>query len=302
MLTLTDDSLRGSFTPIVTPFHDGRVDLESFQQLVELQVEQGGHGIVVNGTSAEPSSLTVAERNELVSTAVRVAAGRCQVVAATGSQSLVETFQLTEHATECGADAILVVTPYYIRPPRRGLVDYFAAVGERSDRPLLIYHIPGRAAVSVDVATVEQIATRVPTLVGIKHAVNDLDFVSDCLLAFGSSFRIFVGLESLSFPMLALGAVGVMNAVGNVAVDKIIALCDAMQRLDLSTGRALHFELYDLNQAVFWDTNPIPIKYMMKKMGLIRSNEHRLPMVPATPELERRLDRLLLSSELIKQI
>jgi 4-hydroxy-tetrahydrodipicolinate synthase len=168
-----------------------------------------------------------------------------------------------------GADAVLVVTPYYIRPPQRGLIEYFADIGARTPLPLLVYHIPGRAAVSLTAGTLEQIAARTPTLVGMKHAVNDLSLASDALHRLGPDFRLFVGLEELSFPMLALGASGLMNAVGNLRPAAVAELCDAVAKGDLDTARALHFELLELNRAVFWDTNPIPMKYLMVRMGLL---------------------------------
>jgi 4-hydroxy-tetrahydrodipicolinate synthase len=127
----------------------------------------------------------------------------------------------------------------------------------------------------------------------MKHAVNDLGFVSECLDALGTDFKVFVGLEELSFPMMAVGACGLMNAVGNLRPDVLARLCEAVWNNDLDTARNLHRRLFEVNQAVFFDSNPIPMKYMMKRLGLLTSNEHRLPMVPATPELERRLDGVL---------
>lgn len=285
--------LRGSITPLVTPFLNGAVDYDAYARLVALQVEQGSHGVLVNGTTAEPSTLDVEERNRLVSVAVEVVGGRVPVVAATGSQSLPETRRLTEHAAKAGADALLIVTPYYLRPPQRGLLAYYLELAALSELPWMVYHIPGRTAVSVTLETLRELRARSPTFIGMKHAVNDLGLVSECLAALGEDFRIFVGLEELSFPMMAVGACGLMNAVGNLRPAALAQLCEAVWRSDLPRARALHQELLELNQAVFFDTNPIPVKYMMKRLGLLATNEHRLPMVPATAELERRLDAVL---------
>jgi 4-hydroxy-tetrahydrodipicolinate synthase len=293
------DRLSGSIPPLVTPFRDGAVDLDAYAKLVAFHVEHGSHGVLVNGTTSEPSTLTVPERNALVDTAIRAARGRIAVVAATGSQSLAETEALTSHAVRAGADALLIVTPYYIRPPQRGLIEYYLAVTREHDVPWMIYHIPGRTAVSITLETVLELARRSPTFVGMKHAVNDLAFVSDVLGAL-PDFRIFVGLEDLSFPMMAVGAIGLMNAVGNLHPRVLADLCDAVGAGDLKRGRALHQRMLDLNKAVFFDTNPIPIKYMMKRLGLLERNEHRLPMVPAAPELERRLDDVLARSGLFE--
>ncbi len=285
--------LRGSIPPLITPIKDGAVDYERFAALVEHQIEHGSHGVLVNGTTAEPSTLTAAERNKLVDVGVEAARGRVPVVAATGSQSLAETRELTEHAVEAGADALLIVTPYYIRPPQRGLVEYYDEVTRGVDVPWLVYHIPGRTAVGVTIDTLKALRERSDRFVGMKHAVNDLGFVSECLHELGEEFRIFVGLEELSFPMLAVGACGLMNAVGNLKPRALAELCDAVVGGDLATARRLHEELFEINRAVFFDTNPIPVKYMMRRAGLLPTNEHRLPMSPATPEVEARLDAVL---------
>jgi len=299
MIRLDDDFLKGSYPPVATPFKNGEVDYDAYAGLIEFQIANGTHGILVNGTSSEPSALTIEERNRLVSTAVQAADGRIPVVAATGSQSHAETVALTEFADKAGADALLVVTPYYIRPPQRGLAQYYIDLAQRTALPMMIYHIPGRTAVSVELGTLEQIMGRAPNLVGIKHAVNDLGFATRMLAAFGSSFRVFVGLEELSFPMLAIGACGMMNAVANVAPRQVAQLYEAVRRGDLQAARALHFELFELNCSVFYDTNPIPMKYMMRRLGILSSNEHRLPMAPATPELEKKLDDVLIRAGML---
>jgi len=300
-LIMAPDRLKGSIPPLVTPFRNGEVDYEAYARLVGIQIRDGSHGILVNGTTAEPSTLSVEERNRLVDIAVQVADRQVPVVAATGSQSLRETRQLTEHAAKAGADALLIVTPYYIRPPQRGLIGYYLELARLSQLPWMVYHIPGRTAVSVTLDTLKELRERSPQFVGMKHAVNDLGFVSECLAALGQDFRIFVGLEELSFPMMAVGACGLMNAVGNVRPRLLAELCEAVWQSDLARAQELHQGLLELNQAVFFDTNPIPIKYMMRRLGLLPANEHRLPMVPATAELERRLDQVLRRAGLLQE-
>ena len=285
--------LKGSIPPLITPFRAGNVDYDAYAAMADFQIREGSHGILVNGTTSEPASLTVEERNRLVDIAVAVAAGRVPIVAATGSQSLAETEALSDHAVRAGADALLIVTPYYSKPPQRGLIDYYLHLAARHDRPWMVYHIPGRTAVSVTLDTLKALKDRSDTFVGMKHAVNDLGFASECLAEFGPGFRIFVGLEELSFPMMAIGACGLMNAVGNLCPRVLADLCEAVWNSDIPGARTLHEHLLELNKAVFFDTNPIPIKYMMKRLGLIPENEHRLPMVPATRELEQRLDGVL---------
>lgn len=293
------DRIRGSIPPVITPFRGNDVDYDAYAILIERQVSQGSHGVLVNGTTAEPSTLTLQERNRLVDIAVKVVNHRIPVVAATGSQSLADTLVLTEHADKAGADALLVVTPYYIRPPQRGLVAYYNEVCSRTDLPVMIYHIPGRTAISVTLETVSQIRDKSPNMIGIKHAVNDLGFCSDLLKEFGHDFRIFVGLEELSFPMMAVGACGLMNAVSNLMPGPVAQMCERIFDNDLAGAKKIHYDLLELNKSVFFDTNPIAIKYMMKRMGIIPDNSHRLPMVPATPELEQRLDKVLGDAGLI---
>ena len=287
------ERIKGSIPPVVTPFRDGDVDFDAYAGLIDFQVTEGSHGVLVNGTTAEPSTLTIAERNRLVDIAVETANGNGLVVAATGSQSRAETEVLTRHAVKAGVDALLIVTPYYIRPPQRGLIEYYLSLAGQHEIPWMIYHIPGRTAVSVTLDTMCELQEKSTNFIGMKHAANDLGFVTECFAALGSDFKIFVGLEELSFPMMTIGACGLMNAVGNLRPDVLSKMCDAVWQSDLQRGRELHQRLLEVNQAVFYDTNPIPIKYMMKKLGIMPTNEHRLPMVPATPELEKKLDGVL---------
>jgi len=300
MMPLNGKFLCGSYPPLLTPFRNGQLDLRKFAELAERQVREGSHGVVVCGTTGEPSSLTTDERTELVRVAVEVVAKRVPVVAATGSQSFAETVELTKRAENAGADAILVVTPYYCKPSQRGLVEYFVSVAQRTALPFLIYHIPGRAAVSVTPATVLRIAERCPNLVGIKHASNDLEFVTKLLTDLGPEFRIFCGLEALSLPMLVVGARGLMNAVGNLAPTRVAALYEAVDQGDLEAARKLHAALFELNQSIFLDTNPVPLKYMMSRLGLLDSPELRLPLVPLDEGQKRILDPILARAGLLQ--
>ena len=284
--------IKGSIPPIITPFNNNQLDYQAYAGLVEFQINKGSHGILVNGTTAEPSTLTVAERNKTVDMAIATNNGRLPVIAAPGSQSLLESKTLTRYAAEAGVDALLIVTPYYIRPPQRGLIEYFLDVMDGIDTPWMIYHIPGRASVSITLETVKELKDRSSNFIGMKHAVNDLAFVSECIDAF-PDYLVFVGLEELSFPEMAIGAVGLMNAVGNLRPDLLAEMCQAVWDNDLAKGRGIHQRLLELNQSVFFDTNPIPIKYMMKRLGIIPENHHRLPMMPAEAALEKKLDGVL---------
>ena len=294
------NKIRGSIPPVITPFVNGEVDYKTYASLIEHQIQNGSHGILVNGTTAEPSTLTLEERNKLINIAVEIVNGKIPVIAGTGSQSIIETKILTNHAVKAGVDSLLIVTPYYIKPPQRGLIEYYLELTEKIDIPWMIYHIPGRTAVNVTLETMKILSDKSANFVGMKHAVNDLGFVTECLSAFGPDFKIFVGLEELSFPMLSIGACGLMNAVGNLRPNILSEMCEAVWNKNNERGLELHHQLLEINQAVFYDTNPIPIKYMMKKLGIMKNNEHRLPMMSATVELEKKLDIVLRNSGLLE--
>ena len=300
MMQLDETFLCGSYPPLVTPFRGGKVDFDRFADLAERQANEGSHGLVVAGTTGEPSSLTVAERTELVKVAVAAVRGRIPVVAATGSQSFAETVELTQQGEKAGASAVLVVTPYYIKPSQRGLIEYFAAVGKRTALPLMIYHIPGRAAVSIHAKTIMRIGERIDNLVGLKHADKGLELLTELQIGMGPEFRMFCGLEALSLPMLVLGASGLMNAVGNVAPAKVASLYTAVKQGDLQMAQRLHLELFELNRAIFFDTNPVPLKYMMSRLGMLDSPELRLPLIDLEAELQKAIDPVLLRAGLLQ--
>jgi 4-hydroxy-tetrahydrodipicolinate synthase len=285
--------LKGSFVPLVVPFIDGRVDYDSYAGLCEWQIRQGSHGLLVNATSGEPTTLTLEERARLVEVAAEVAAGRCPVCAGTASQSHAETVVLTEHYQRLGVQAIVVVTPYYCAPPQRALVDFFADIAGRTDRPLLIYHIPGRAAVRLTLDTLVEIRERAENFVGLKNTDTDIPLVTGAFHRLGADFKIFCGTEPMTLPMLSLGGCGAMLSVSNVIPDKVARLCDLYLSGEADAARRLNDELSEIFAAVGYDTPPIATKYMLKRIGVISRNEHRLPMTTSTPELERRLDAVV---------
>ena len=291
--------IRGSIPPLITPFKQGVIDENAYMDTARMQVDAGSHGLLVNGTTAEPSVLTIEERNRMVDIAVDVAQSKTPVIAATGSQSLADTRLLTEHAARAGATALLIITPYYIRPSVAGMVEYYLELDKMVDIPWMIYHIPGRTAIGVNLDMLKTLMERAKHFVGMKHAVNDLGFVTECMVEFGDEFRVFVGLEELSFPMMAVGACGLMNAVGNICPKPLVDMCEAVWNNDLKQARNLHESLLEINQSIFYATNPIPLKYMMKRLGYIPDNEHRLPMLKADKALERRLDQVLKNAQLI---
>jgi 4-hydroxy-tetrahydrodipicolinate synthase len=290
--------LQGAFTPLITPLQNGEVDYDCYARLIDWQIERGTHGLLVNATSGEPTTLTFEEKARLIEVAVKTSADRRPVVAGIPAESHAEAAALLGRAEKAGADAVVSVTPYYARPPQRGLLAFFAGLASRTALPFLIYHIPGRAAVSIDAETFEAVAERCQNFVGLKNTDDNLALASRLMKTFGPDFRLFGGLESTAFAMSALGGCGTMITTSNVAPKQIARLNDLLAKGDLREARKLALELDDLMKAVFLDTGPIPIKCMLKLMGLIPSNEHRLPMTPATPEVERRLAEIVKRSEL----
>lgn len=281
--------LQGAFTPLVVPFRDGEVDYDRYAKLIEWQIEQGTHGLLVNATSGEPTTLTFEEKAQLIEVAVKTSAKRKPVAAGIPAESHSEAVKLLARAEKAGADALVSVTPYYVRPPQRGLIAFFSDLAKRTELPFLIYHIPARAAVSVTAETFEAIAERCPNFVGLKNTDDNLALVSSLFSRLGGDFRIFGGLESTAFAMAALGGCGTMITTSNVAPKQIARLNELCIAGKLGEAQALAIELDELMAAAFLDTGPIPIKCMMKLMGLVGTNAHRLPMVPASAELEERL-------------
>ncbi|WCB95316.1 4-hydroxy-tetrahydrodipicolinate synthase [Baekduia alba] len=290
------DSLRGSIVPLVTPFAEGAVDTAAFEAAVQRQVVEGSHGVVVTGTTGEPTSLTVGERADLYRRAVAVAGGRIAVVAATGTPNQDETVALTRAAQNAGVDAALVVCPAFVRPSQAGLVAHFTTVAAATDLPVLIYNIPGRSGVGVTAETVERVVAAAPSVVGVKHASNDLDLVTDLLLRLGEDFRLFCGLESYSYPFLAVGGAGLMSAVGNLFPTAVADLCEHVFADEHAAALALHRRLFRINEAVFFDTNPGPLKAMLAAAGA-GSAEVRPPLVPLSDDTRERVLAALAASE-----
>jgi 4-hydroxy-tetrahydrodipicolinate synthase len=285
--------LKGAFTPLIVPFQGGAVDYDRYAALIEWQIDQGAHGLLVNATSGEPTTLTSDEKARLIDITVKTSAGRRPVAAGIPAESHAEAVTLLARAEKAGADAVVSVTPYYARPPQRGLLEFFADLASRTALPFLIYHIPGRAAVSVTADTFEAIAERCPNFVGLKNTDDNLALVSRLMSRLGPDFCVFGGLESTAFAMRAMGGCGTMITTSNVAPKQIARLNDLCMAGNFQEAQRLAVELDEIMLAASLDTSPIPIKCMMKLMGLLPKNEHRLPMVPATPEQEQQLEAVV---------
>ena len=293
------DFLQGAYCPLIVPFRDGKIDFDTYGKLIERQIVEGSHGLLVNATSGEPTTLTVEERAQLVEFAIKTSDGRRPVCAGTASESFEATASLIDRFDKAGADSILVVTPFYAAPPQRGAVSYFGKLGARTTRPFLIYHIPGRAGFSLTVDTLEAIKDQVPHFAGLKNTDTDVGFVTGALARLGRDFRIFAGLELPTLPMLGIGGCGMMITTSNVAPRLVARLYETFVKRDIDGAIALNLRLYPLFRGVALESSPIPVKYMLKRLGVLKANEHRSPLVPASPDVERQLDKILADIGLI---
>lgn len=281
--------LRGSIVPLVTPFRDGAVDTAALTRLVEFQLANGSHGVSVCGTTGEPTSLTPEERELVIATAVRAANGRVPVLAGTGSVNHAETLRFTLYAREIGADAALLIVPYYCRPSQEGLYEHFRSIASAvHDYPVMLYNIPGRSAVNLEPTTMARLRRDCPNIFGVKEANTDFKQISLVLHHCGRDFGVYSGIETLCYPMLALGGAGHVSATANVLPRQVAALYNLCAAGRWDKARDLHYELLEMNEILFIETNPAPVKAALGMMGLI-SPELRLPLTPINAANTERL-------------
>lgn len=290
--------LRGSIVPLVTPFREGVLDEKALAGLIEWQIESGSHGISVTGTTGEPSALSTEERKRVIQVAVDTINGRLPFVAGTGSNNFDETVLLSRFAQEVGSDALLVVVPYYIRPSQEGLFRYFKSVADSVDIPVILYNIPGRSAVNLEIETVARLRGACPNIIGIKEANHDFSHITRLLGRLGRDFLVFSGIELLCFPILAIGGAGYVSATGNVLPQTVARLYDLFAQGRWKDAQELHYHLMPLNDAMFIEINPVPAKTALGIMGKIQP-ELRPPLAPLMPENEERLREVLRQYDLI---
>jgi len=276
----------GVMTALITPFRDGEVDEPALRGLVERQIEAGVDGLVPCGSTGESATLSHEEHNRVVEITIDAAAGRVPVVAGTGSNSTAEAIALTAHAKEAGASGALLLSPYYNKPTQEGIYEHYAAVARETGLPLVIYNIPGRTASNIAPETIGRLA-QLEHIVGIKEASGDLDQMSHVVAACPEDFAVLSGDDSLTLPLMSVGGKGVISTSSNVAPSQMAALVRTFAAGDAAGARALHHELLPLFDALFCETNPIPVKAACAALGWC-DGEIRLPMTPITaPNLER---------------
>lgn len=285
---------KGSLVPVVTPFHHGQIDDERFAQLLEWQIESGSHGLVIAGTTGEPGALSLDEREHVIDAAVRTVRRRVPVIAGTGTTNNAETLRLTRFAKKAGADAALVVVPYYVRPTQEGLYRHFRSIADQVDIPVIIYNIPGRTAVNMEPQTMAALARDCRNIIGVKEANKDFEHINRVLHVCGRSFLVFSGIELLCFPVLAIGGAGYVSATGNVLPKEVARLYDLAAAGKWDEARGLHYHLLPMNDALFLETNPVPVKTALGLMGKI-DPEIRLPLAPMSAANVERLKTVMSS-------
>ncbi len=269
----------GTYTAIVTPFKNGKIDYDALERLVRLQVKAGVDGIVPVGTTGESPTVNYEEHIQIIESVVKIAAGKVKVVAGTGGNSTTEAVYLTEEAEQAGADATLQVAPYYNKPTQEGMYQHFREVAARTRLPIMLYSIPGRCGVEIGIETVKRLAADCKNVVAIKEAGGNADRVSQLREALGPKFSILSGDDALTLPFMALGAHGVVSVASNVIPKEVSRLVKAFAAGDIKTAQQLHRKYYPLFKDLFVETNPGPVKAALAMMGQIQ-NEFRLPMVP----------------------
>lgn len=290
---------KGSIVPLVTPFKNGAIDQAAMEQLIEQQIEAGSHALSVGGTTGEPGTLSVEERKYLIELALRIIRGRLPLLAGTGTLRLDETLEITRAAHKMGAQGALVITPYYLKPNQEGLYRFFGQTAQAvSEMPVILYNIPGRSSVEIKIETVVRLRRDFKNIVGIKHSSKDVEYVSELLRKVGRDFSVYCGLEALTFPMMCVGAVGTIAATANWLPRETAQMCQLTLEGRYKEALELHYHGLQANDAVFWDTNPIPLKTVLSWMGLCQK-EWREPLGPTTPEIEARLRRMAESYGLI---
>jgi 4-hydroxy-tetrahydrodipicolinate synthase len=288
----------GSFVALVTPFKDDEsLDEAKLKELIELQIDGGTHGIVPCGTTGESPSLTEEEHDRVIELTVETVNGRVPIIAGTGSNSTMRTLRATEHAKAAGADAALIVTPYYNKPNQQGLYAHYMKIADSVDIPIVIYNVPGRCGTDILSETVARLAEH-PNIVGLKEATGELKRASEVVSMCPDDFVVLSGDDINTLPILSVGGKGVISVVANVDPTDIAETCNAFKVGNIELARKLHYKTMQLAVDLFIETNPIPAKTALMLMGKL-NGQLRLPLAPLTPANQETLRQTLKDAGLI---
>ena len=288
---------KGSIVAIVTPFRNGKVDEKALGNLIEWHIRQGTHGIVPCGTTGESATLDYEEHHRVIRFTVEAVNKRVPVIAGTGANATDETIMITKEAKKSGADAALVVAPYYNKPTQEGLYRHYKAVAEAVKMPIILYNVPGRTAVNILPSTVARLA-EIKNIVAIKEATGDMKQASEIIRLCGNRIAVLSGDDFTTLPLMALGGKGTISVSANVAPRLVSQMCTLWEKGRFDEARKLHFKLEPLNAAMFIETNPIPVKTALALMGKIRE-EFRLPLCEMAPANKEKLKAVLKDMKLI---
>jgi 4-hydroxy-tetrahydrodipicolinate synthase len=293
-------NLTGAMTALITPFKDGKVDAQAYERLIKRQIAQGMDCVVPVGTTGESATLDMNEHKECIEIAVAACKGtNTKVIAGAGGNATSEAVELAIHAQNVGADAILSVTPYYNKPTQEGLYQHYKEIASKIEIPVMLYNVPGRTAVDITADTCIRLFNDLPNIYSVKEATGSLERVIE-LNSKAPEFAVISGDDAIDFPFMAQGGKGCISVTANLLPNLKSEIIHAVQRGDYDTARKINNDLYPLNNVLFCEANPIPIKAAMYLAGLIDTLEYRLPMTPPTNESMKKIEAVLANYEVIK--
>lgn len=294
---MSERHIGGILTAIITPFRDNRIDKKAYKKLVDRQIKAGVHGLVPCGTTGESATLDFDEHEMLIDYTLETAGSRCFVIAGTGSNNTKEAIKLTAHAEKAGADAALVITPYYNKPTQNGMYEHFKRIAESTGIPLILYNVPGRTGVNMLPETVARLSG-ISHIIGIKEATGSLQQVTETIRLCRKDFIVLSGDDFTALPSMAVGARGVISVTSNIVPGKMVRMFNAFRAGDMKRASKINMELWPLHNAMFIESNPIPAKAAAHLMGWI-SGEIRLPMTPMSGANLGRLKTVMAGQGLI---
>jgi 4-hydroxy-tetrahydrodipicolinate synthase len=289
----------GTYTAIVTPFNNGKIDEAAFGRLIKNQIKAGVDGIVPVGTTGESPTVDNEEHLHIIALAIKFAAGKIKILAGTGANATREAIHLTREAEKLGADGSLQVAPYYNKPTQEGLFQHYREIARNTKLPIVLYNVPGRSGVEIGVETVRRLAVECKNIIGIKEASGSCDRVSQMRAALGARFEILSGDDSMTIPFMSVGAEGVISVASNVAPREVAQMVKAYAGGQTKRALQLHLKFYPLFKDLFIETNPIPVKAALAMMGQIEE-EYRLPLVPMAAKNREALRATLKRCGLLK--
>ena len=289
---------KGAISALITPFKNGKFDEESYRKFIEWQIEEGIDGLVPCGTTGESATLSHDEHKYIIKVCIEQVKGRVPVIAGTGSNSTKEAIELTKFAKEVGADAALIITPYYNKPTQEGLIAHYKAIAKEVSIPIVVYNVPSRTGINILPATLKRLKEEVPEVIGVKEASGNLKQISEIIELCGEDFCVLSGDDFTTLPILSVGGKGVISVVSNILPKKTSSMCNSYLTGEVEKAREIHYDLLPIARAMFLETNPIPVKTALYFMGKIEL-ELRLPLTRMKPENEKKLKEILSQKGLI---